>query len=71
MSKSLLSSKSVVPPLDKWKLIQFAELDLFEDSDEVLKRIGMAPLDIRLFREWQENIMGAKSDRAIIFSLPL
>lgn len=40
---------------NKWKLIQFAELDLFEDTNEELKMIGMNPLDIRLFRDWQKG----------------
>jgi len=42
---------------DIWKLIQFAELDLFDDSDETLKTIGMAPQDVRQFREWQKQML--------------
>jgi len=53
---------SIIPdaeelPLHKWKMIQFAELDLFDDPDEMLKNIGMAPPDIRLFRKWQKGML--------------
>lgn len=42
------------PQLDKWKIIQFAELDIFCDKDEELTSIGMTPSDIKQFREWQK-----------------
>lgn len=50
-----MSTNQVALTLDKWKLIQFAELDIFNDSDVELRSIGMTPLDIRLFREWQKQ----------------
>ena len=60
MGKPSTILKADKPTLDKWKLIQFAELDLFQDSDEELKTIGMTSLDIRLFREWQKQTIGSK-----------
>jgi len=49
------SGEARIVPIDKWKTIQFAKLDVFEDSDEELKKIGMTPLDIRQFRDWQKS----------------
>jgi len=57
MSKPSIIPISELPPLEKWKVIQFAELELFEDSDEGLEKIGLSPLDVRQFREWQKEML--------------
>jgi len=43
--------------------IQFIGLDIFADTDEELKTLGMTDADVAKFREWQLDKVNAKKVR--------